>query len=118
MGKQEFMAVQCCQCSAFQVQQVKKVNKFACSLCSFKQSVQRVYAKSNQAKDVREVVQAYNSARSCAEAEADEAALEGACDQWQPAEEERWQPVLGGPTQNVESKWAGFAEVRVRCSHH
>ncbi|GAB4819479.1 hypothetical protein N2152v2_006525 [Parachlorella kessleri] len=112
MGKQEFMAVQCCQCSAFQVQQVKKVNKFACSMCSYKQSVQRVFAKSNQAKDIREVVQAYNGARSCIEAESEQAALAGTCGQWQPAEEELWRPGLGGQAevQAAESKWAGFVE--------
>jgi hypothetical protein len=111
MGKQEFMAVKCCQCSAFQVQQVKQSNKFTCSLCGQKQSVQRMYARSNMARDIREVVQAYNSARSDADAEADQAVLAGPSD-WQAGEEAQVGPHQAAGPGRAESKWASFAEVR------
>ena len=48
MGKQEFLVLQCFSCSAFQCQLAKQSGKFVCSLCQTKQSIQRVYARSNR----------------------------------------------------------------------
>lgn len=113
MGVQEFLVVRCFSCSAFQVQQQKKSLKWSCTLCHAKQSLQRVYARSNKAADCRAVVQSYNSARGAAEAE-----VEAAEDDWDGegeaayyGEEAGWQDEVPGGA-GRENKWGGFAEVR------
>jgi len=45
------------------VQIVKKKPQFECVLCGLKQSISRIYARSNKAADCRAVVQTYNAAR-------------------------------------------------------
>ncbi|GMH33345.1 hypothetical protein BSKO_01179 [Bryopsis sp. KO-2023] len=60
----EYMCVQCFSCETYQVQQVKKANKFQCKMCGEKQSVQKIFAVSDKAKDVRLVVQERNMKRS------------------------------------------------------
>ena len=56
----EHQILRCCECSIFQVQQKKKSTQFSCKLCGKKQTLQRVYAQSFQAKDLRPLVQEYN----------------------------------------------------------
>jgi hypothetical protein len=60
---QEFRALQCYSCKAFQAALVTKSPKWACKLCGAKQSLQRVYAISGSAKDIRLHVQSLNQAR-------------------------------------------------------
>lgn len=50
MGKQEFIAVRCFSCKIFQALMVSKKSKFQCKVCHENQTVQKVYAISNQAK--------------------------------------------------------------------
>eukprot|EP00208_Stichococcus_sp_RCC1054_P006115 CAMPEP_0206137200 /NCGR_PEP_ID=MMETSP1473-20131121/2365_1 /ASSEMBLY_ACC=CAM_ASM_001109 /TAXON_ID=1461547 /ORGANISM="Stichococcus sp, Strain RCC1054" /LENGTH=474 /DNA_ID=CAMNT_0053530173 /DNA_START=226 /DNA_END=1650 /DNA_ORIENTATION=- len=61
---QTFHAVLCYSCASFSVQQVKKVPKWTCARCGEKQSLQQVFAISEKAKDVREVVATLNARRS------------------------------------------------------
>ena len=56
----EYHIVRCCDCLMFQVQQKKKVKRFNCKLCGKKQSLQRIYGQSYQAKDLRPLVQQFN----------------------------------------------------------
>ena len=53
---QVFFALQCFQCSTFQVVQKTQQQKFTCKLCGAKQSIVRVFA-SGAAKECRAVVQ-------------------------------------------------------------
>ncbi|XP_047955787.1 uncharacterized protein LOC125201638 isoform X2 [Salvia hispanica] len=63
-----FIAVQCFECSTMQVKQQKKSsNKWICVVCNQKQSVQKVFAQSFMAKDVRKVVQNFNMSRQIAD---------------------------------------------------
>ena len=55
-----YIAVRCFQCEMFQVIQKPKSKKFKCPVCNAKQSVQKIYAISNKAKDCRGIVQKYN----------------------------------------------------------
>ena len=60
---QVFYALQCFQCSTFQVVQKTQQEKFTCKLCSSKQSIVRVYG-AGAAKDMRPIVQQLNMARA------------------------------------------------------
>jgi len=71
MGKQEFIAVRCFSCKNFQVIIASKKSKFQCKICHENQSVQKVYAISNQAKDIRMVVQTLNMNISTKDADDD-----------------------------------------------
>ncbi|KAL4419514.1 hypothetical protein ABPG77_002300 [Micractinium sp. CCAP 211/92] len=74
---QTWLVVCCHSCSKFQVDQEKKAKKWQCKVCGEKQSLQRIFARSHSAKDCRQVVQQYNSARGQIEdAEADRALLQ------------------------------------------
>jgi hypothetical protein len=53
MGKQEFITVKCFSCNTFQSQIKNKTNKFNCKICNEKQSVLKIYAISNNSKDIR-----------------------------------------------------------------
>ncbi|KAL4451795.1 hypothetical protein ABPG75_007457 [Micractinium tetrahymenae] len=75
---QTWLVVCCHACGKFQVDQEKKVKKWQCKVCGEKQSLQRIYARSHSAKDCRQVVQKYNSARGEVEAEDTERALQQA----------------------------------------
>ena len=55
-----YVAVRCFSCEMFQVIQKPKSNKFNCRVCNEKQSVRKLYCKSDKAKDCRLVVQQYN----------------------------------------------------------
>ena len=63
---QVFFALQCFQCSTFQVVQKTQQQKFTCKLCGAKQSIVRVFA-SGAAKECRNVVQQLNMARAHAD---------------------------------------------------
>jgi hypothetical protein len=63
---QVFFALQCFQCSTFQVVQKTQQQKFTCKLCGAKQSIVRVFA-SGAAKECRAVVQQLNMARAHAD---------------------------------------------------
>lgn len=107
---QEFWGLKCCSCNAFTVQLAKKSPKFNCTLCGFKQPV-RIYAKSNKAADVRAVVQAYNSARGTAEAEAE-------LDSYMPEHQQQGgcgeESQQGGRGKEPAAKWAAWADPEVR----
>jgi hypothetical protein len=60
MGKQEFICVQCFSCKTFQAIIVSKKSKFKCKICNENQTVRKIYAISDQAKDIRLVVQDLN----------------------------------------------------------
>ncbi|KAI8464208.1 MAG: hypothetical protein J3K34DRAFT_462033 [Monoraphidium minutum] len=63
MGKQTFCALRCHACARFCVQLQKQSIKWQCPGCGARQSVLRVFAVGDAAKDVRLVVQALNAAR-------------------------------------------------------
>jgi hypothetical protein len=70
-----FIAVRCV-CGAFQVIQDPKSRKFTCRLCGLKnQSIRKVYAKSEAAKDVRAVVMRLSMTRAAADSEEQEPPL-------------------------------------------
>eukprot|EP00873_Tetraselmis_striata_P016925 jgi/Tetstr1/437189/TSEL_002760.t1 len=74
---QEFQAVACFSCGAFQSQAVKKSgNRFACRLCGERQSVRKVYAIGKGA-DVRGVVASLNATRLSGDVEAEGGARAG-----------------------------------------
>lgn len=51
-----FLVVRCYKCELFQVIQEKKSsNKWSCAVCTEKQSVRKVFSKSDAAKDCRMV---------------------------------------------------------------
>ncbi|GAX78562.1 hypothetical protein CEUSTIGMA_g6002.t1 [Chlamydomonas eustigma] len=66
----EFHVIRCCSCLSFQVQQVKKASKWACHTCGLKQSLQKIYAISQKAKDCRLVCQNLSMAHGELEQEA------------------------------------------------
>jgi hypothetical protein len=57
------MCLKCFECGAFQGSEKKKSAKFACLICHAKQSVRKVYATSELAKDIRLTVQRLNMQR-------------------------------------------------------
>ncbi len=73
---QQFQAVRCYKCMTFQSQLVKKVQTFCCAICHEKQTIQRVYAISNVAKDIRLHVQRLNMDTAAATELAEDAAIE------------------------------------------
>lgn len=105
MGKQEYVCVKCCECLAFQVQIVKKQSNFTCSVCHSKQSILRVFARSNKAKDVREVVQNYNSAYASFEKE------RTIQDENDETSEYYSETITGVAAQVPDRKWSAFLEV-------
>eukprot|EP00041_Stephanoeca_diplocostata_P006268 m.79426 g.79426 ORF g.79426 m.79426 type:complete len:173 (+) comp16271_c0_seq1:252-770(+) len=62
---QVFRALQCFKCHTFQVQQVKKAKTWACTMCTAKQSVLKIYTE-GAAKECRSVVQQLNFRRGSA----------------------------------------------------
>eukprot|EP00249_Psilotum_nudum_P001768 c14430_g1_i1 orf=145-1095(+) len=65
-----FHALQCYNCGAMQVKQEKKSsNKWSCCICNEKQSVRKVFARSEAAKDIRMFVQEFNYSKGVLEAE-------------------------------------------------
>jgi ribosomal protein S27E len=52
-----FLCVACYDCKVYQVIQKTKVPKFTCKLCSAKQSIRKVFLRSERARDVRLAVQ-------------------------------------------------------------
>lgn len=73
---QQFQAVRCYKCMTFQSQLVKKVQTFCCAICREKQTIQRVYAISHVAKDIRLHVQRLNMDMAAATELAEDAAIE------------------------------------------
>lgn len=63
-----FLGVRCVTCRRAQVVQARKDRRFACRLCGQRQAVQRVLAASNDARDVRAVVQELSVAQGEGEA--------------------------------------------------
>ena len=65
----EFIAVRCARatCGQFSSQQVTKSGKWQCKLCSERQSIVRIYARSLKASDVRGAVQELNMRRGAME---------------------------------------------------
>eukprot|EP00808_Paulinella_micropora_P029062 g15049.t1 len=51
-----FVCVRCFDCGLFQGIQKPKSKKFVCKICHQKQSIRKVYASSDAAKDIRELV--------------------------------------------------------------
>jgi hypothetical protein len=96
MGKTEFIAVQCYQCKTFQVGRQTKTNKWTCKICNSKQSVRKIYAVSNQAKDIRQIIQKLNIERP---------KIEENLKQSEPSEQEK--PVEK-PRQ--QSKWEKYMQ--------
>ena len=71
MGKQEFICVECFSCKTFQSIIVSKKAKFQCKICNEKQSVRKIFAISEKAKDIRLVVQNLNENRGQMEEQED-----------------------------------------------
>lgn len=63
----EFIVVQCHGCELYQVCQRRKDGKFNCKVCGSKQSVRAILARSENASQLRPVVQNINYARGNAE---------------------------------------------------
>eukprot|EP00300_Choanocystis_sp_HF-7_P001968 c11552_g1_i1.p1 GENE.c11552_g1_i1~~c11552_g1_i1.p1 ORF type:complete len:289 (-),score=48.58 c11552_g1_i1:39-905(-) len=97
-----FVVVRCFKCNMFQVTQEKKQGlkaKFTCAVCHEKQSFRRMFAKSEQAKNLRNVVMQMNMAQGEIEQQLDEEIDS------QPPKQERRAP----PTQPlVGIDWAQF----------
>eukprot|EP01080_Neovahlkampfia_damariscottae_P003996 gene3996-7252_t len=97
MGKQEFICVECFSCKTFQVIIVSKKSKFQCKICNEKQSVRKIYAISDKAKDIRAVVQKMNENRDEIEERVEEIVQE--------------QPKLKNiQTTQTSGKWKDFLE--------
>ena len=58
-----FLVLRCFQCRHFQVIQRRKDRKWTCKLCGGRQSIIKVFASSERAKDCRLVVQELNMRR-------------------------------------------------------
>ncbi|KAF5827197.1 hypothetical protein DUNSADRAFT_1147 [Dunaliella salina] len=71
-----FLVVKCTSCGKFQVKQQVKANKFSCAVCGQKQSLQRVYAISDTAKQcrlkVQELSMGFGEAKEAREEEGEE----------------------------------------------
>eukprot|EP00466_Bigelowiella_natans_P007569 jgi/Bigna1/147153/aug1.130_g21861 len=67
MPNVEYVAVRCFNCATFQSMQRTKLGTFKCKLCNEKQSLKKVYAISDRAKDIRKVVQDLNMHRMVAQ---------------------------------------------------
>jgi len=52
-----FIGVRCCDCSKFQAHIQNKKRKFTCKICGKKQSIRKIYVKSNRAQDVTPIIQ-------------------------------------------------------------
>eukprot|EP00494_Astrolonche_serrata_P026399 UN26661 len=59
-SSQYYIGVECFECNAYQVQKQKRVPKFRCKLCQTKQSIRKIFASSNNPKEVRDVVISLN----------------------------------------------------------
>eukprot|EP01018_Ginkgo_biloba_P022608 Gb_35093 [translate_table: standard] len=106
-----FLALQCYQCNTMQVKQQKKSsNKWSCAICNEKQSVQRIYARSGLAKDVRKFVQDFNMSRHLKHAQAMRdvfQSIEGeGINSWISAEEDKPLAELEGKLK--QSKWSEY----------
>jgi hypothetical protein len=103
---------------AFQSDLEKKAKKWQCKLCGEKQSLQRVFARSNSNKDCRLVVQQLNAERGRVEEEEAEHAFNRALDTCHTNDDEshveEQQPHL--PVQ----RWQAFCEDKevCRCLQH
>lgn len=100
-----FLGVRCV-CGAFQVIQAPKNKKFDCRVCGAKrQSVRKVFARSDAAKEVREVVMALSMSRAAGDAAPP-------CEEWEgegdSAEEEEWEEEAKPQAAPTVSKWAAF----------
>lgn len=102
--------------------QMKKSKKFKCSVCGEKQSFRRIYARSDRAKDIRQIVQTLNLARGEMELQAELRRI-GAVDEEEaevaparvPAPQpgpSRWADYLEGPTEQEDQSTAASGECR------
>ncbi|CAH2013842.1 unnamed protein product [Acanthoscelides obtectus] len=57
---QEFIVLQCFNCKVYQVHIVKKSSKWRCKLCNAKQSIVKIFMKSESAKECRVIAQELN----------------------------------------------------------
>ena len=95
-----FLCVECFQCKMFQCTQLCKAGrKFKCKVCRAAQSIRKVYAKSEAAKDIRHVVMALNQQRG-ERREAADAAL--------PDESNMVSAARPQLVSAAESKWASY----------
>ena len=95
-----YVAVRCV-CGAFQAIQSPKSKKFQCRVCGQKQSVRKVYAKSEAAKDVRGVVMRLSMSRAAADA--------APCEDFDGDNDvESWEDAEAEPIVPAASKWTGF----------
>jgi len=92
-----FLAVRCYACGTFQATQKTKQPRWSCKLCQEKQSLQRAYATSDAAKDIRSVVQELNFARGAASPSVASGALEE-CGAWgsEPGEYQSYGATTSG----------------------
>mmetsp|Transcript_14214 Transcript_14214/g.19756 ORF Transcript_14214/g.19756 Transcript_14214/m.19756 type:complete len:206 (+) Transcript_14214:69-686(+) len=63
MPNSEYVAARCFKCATFQSMRRLKLRTFKCKLCNEKQSLKKIYAISDHAKDIRKVVQDLNMHR-------------------------------------------------------
>ncbi|EFC42039.1 predicted protein [Naegleria gruberi] len=107
----EHAIFQCFNCTAFSINQVTKNRKWKCKLCGSQQSIRKVFANSNQPKDLRPIVQELNMKRGEIEQEVLEAR--------QLEEENEEQIVEKKPIykQASASKWSQFKEEKKRYVH-
>eukprot|EP01051_Picozoa_sp_SAG22_P026349 SAG22_NODE_8269_length_669_cov_0.675439_1_plen_129_part_10 len=105
-----FLCVQCYHpdCGMFQsIQKTKAGKRFSCKICREKQSILKVYAKSDYAKDIRQAVMALNAGRGERREEAQEEAASAAEHGGHGAGQEQYvaKPVL---VSTAESKWSSY----------
>ena len=111
MGKQTFYLLRCRECSLFQNHIERKDGKWKCVCCNAPQAYDRVYAKSNLAKDLRPLAAQYNlrGIAAMAEAQAEAEAEDDRGDDLVPRQTDDWQQAEAeaGP---VGDAWKEFGD--------
>jgi hypothetical protein len=104
MGKQEHICIQCFSCKTFQAIIVSKKNKFKCKICGENQTVRKIYAISDQAKDIRLVVQDLNLNRPDEEPEQEIKKETVKLISTPPEPAEKWKEFLDEEDENEDEK--------------
>lgn len=110
MGKQTFVLLRCRECGLFQNHIERRDAKFSCVCCATKQAYERVFAKSNLAKDLRSLAAEYNMKGVAAmEAAKDDLADDRADDHADPVGELR-QQQLEADSGPIGGAWEEFGD--------
>ncbi|SPQ97840.1 unnamed protein product (mitochondrion) [Plasmodiophora brassicae] len=105
----EFVVVRCAECALFQTRQTRLDNRFACGVCSSRQSIRKVYARSASASHLRPVVQEMNGAAASADVRHDPCTDEDDVKHW-------W--VVNPRSDREISRWAVYLNAEKDAHHH